>query len=393
MAVMDSRPDFIVCRRRAGDVQHFVRRMGATIALGGALFAAASAAHAGVPLPVVAQATGVPSLAGVVKQIAPSVVSIEVSGRAAAPTGAVRRQAGRGTQAGRAANVPAPAGRQFHATGSGVVFDARRGLIVTNSHVIDRADDITVRLTDGRALPARRVGADPETDVAVIRVEADGLTELAFGDSDRLEVGDFVFAVGHPRELGQTVTAGIVSGLHRGNVGIESYEDFIQTDAAIYPGNSGGALVNFRGDLVGISTAFVGTGNSNPGFGFAIPVNMVRVLVDQLLAFGDIRHGALGFTFDDTVPVRVADLKLSAPPPGAVILKVDARSAAERAGLKAGDVVTQLGGTPVRDASDLCTRIALLRVGDIAEFAVSRRGGRLTVRAALGEREQAARAK
>jgi serine protease DegQ len=151
--------------------------------------------------------------------------------------------------------------------------------------------------------------------------------------------------------------------------------------------------VNFRGDLVGISTAFVGTGNSNPGFGFAIPVNMVRVLVDQLLAFGDIRHGALGFTFDDTVPVRVADLKLSAPPPGAVILKVDARSAAERAGLKAGDVVTQLGGTPVRDASDLCTRIALLRVGDIAEFAVSRRGGRLTVRAALGEREQAARAK
>jgi serine protease DegQ len=379
---MEIGADSIAGGYRAGTV----KRIGVTIALIVAL-ASASAAHAGVPLPVVAATMGVPSLATVVKRIAPSVVSIEISGHVATETGALRRQTGRGT------NVQVPAGRQFHATGSGVVFDERRGLIITNSHVIDHADDITVRLTDGRALPARRVGADPETDVAVIRVEADGLTELAFGDSDRLEVGDFVFAVGHPREFGQTVTAGIVSGLHRGNVGIESYEDFIQTDAAIYPGNSGGALVNFRGDLVGISTAFVGTGNSNPGFGFAIPVNMVRVLVDQLLAFGDIRHGALGFTFDDTVPIRVADLKLSAPPPGAVILKVDARSAAERAGLKAGDVVTQLGGTPVRDASDLSTRIALLRVGDIAELAVSRQGGRLTVRASLAERGPAPRPK
>jgi len=227
----------------------------------------------------------------------------------------------------------------------------------------------------------------------VIRIEAGGLTELAFGDSDRLEVGDFVFAIGNPLRLGQTVTAGIVSGLHRANVGIEAYEDFIQTDAAIYPGNSGGALVDLNGDLVGISTAFVGTGKTHPGFGFAIPVNMARALVDQMLEFGDIRRGALGFTYDDFTPGLLRELKLSVPPPGAVVLKVDPRSAAERAGLRPGDLVTELGGTPVRDASDLQIRMALLRIGEVAEFAVSRHGGALTLRAAMAEREPAARTK
>jgi S1-C subfamily serine protease len=152
-----------------------------------------------------------------------------------------------------------------------VVFDAERGLIITNSHVIDQADRITVRLTDGRALPATRIGADHNTDVAVIKVEAAGLAAATFADSDSLEVGDFVLAIGHPRGLGQTVSAGIVSGLHRANIGFNPYEDFIQTDAAIYPGNSGGALVNIAGRLVGIGTAFVGVSNGNPGYGFAIP--------------------------------------------------------------------------------------------------------------------------
>jgi S1-C subfamily serine protease len=172
-----------------------------------------------------------------------------------------------------------------------VVFDARRGLIITNSHVIDHANEITVKLTDGRALPARRVGADSETEVAVIQVRADVLTELPFGNTDRLEVGDFVFAIGNPQKIGQTVTAGIVSGLHRANVGLGAYEDFIHTDAAIYPGNSGGALVDLRGDLVGINTAFIAVGKDNPGMSFAIPINMARSLVDQMLEFGDIRRG------------------------------------------------------------------------------------------------------
>jgi S1-C subfamily serine protease len=388
---MDRVSDFIARRSQAGNVRQFVgrfvRRSGAAIALGGAILVA-PAAQAGVPLPVVAQTAGVPSLAAVVKRIAPSVVSIEIRGSAAAQSSAMQRQARNGT------NPPAPAVEsEIRATGSGVVFDARRGLIITNSHVIGRADDITVKLTDGRALPAQRVGADPETDVAVIRIEADGLTEIAFGDSDRLEVGDFVFAIGNPPKFGQTVTAGIVSGLHRASVGIEAYEDFIQTDAAIYPGNSGGALVDLNGDLVGISTAFASTGKTHPGFGFAIPVNMARALADQMLEFGDIRRGALGFTYDDFTPGLLAELKLSFPPPGAVVLKVDPRSAAERAGLRPGDLVTELGGTAVRDASDLQIRMALLRIGEVAELAVSRRGGALTLRAAMAERERAARGK
>jgi len=176
-------------------------------------------------------------------------------------------------------------------------------------------------------MPARRVGADPETDVAVIQVRADGLTELPFGNSDRLEVGDFVFAIGNPQRIGQTVTAGIVSGLHRANVGLGPYEDFIQTDAAIYPGNSGGALVDLRGDLVGINTAFMAVGKNNPGMSFAIPINMARALVDQMLEFGDIRRGVLDFTYDDFTSAPPRDLA------GAVVRAVDPRSAAERAGL------------------------------------------------------------
>jgi S1-C subfamily serine protease len=364
-------------------VPHFIRRTGAAIVLAGALLAVAPFAHAGVPLPVMAETAGVPSVAAVVKRIAPAVVGIETEGRVLAQAAATRRQAHK------TANSPATAAEhETRMSGSGVVFDARRGLIITTSRVIDGAEAITVKLADGRALPALRVGSDPETDVAVIRISAEGLTELAFGDSDSLEVGDFVFAVGNPAAFGQIVTAGIVSGLHRGNVGLEAYEDLIQTDAAVH---SGGALVNLRGDLVGINTASARAARTNPGFGFAIPVNMARALADQMVAFGDIRRGRIGFTFDDAGPVLVSDLKLSAPPPGVVVVKVDARSAAERAGLRPGDVVTQLDGTPVRDATDLSIRIAMLRVGEVAEFAVSRRGGMVTLRAAPAQREPAVR--
>src|ERR1700674_3560151 len=195
--------------------------------------------------------------------------------------------------------------------------------VVAGAGVTEAADrpltetEVTVRTHDGRALPARRVGADPETDVAVIQVRADGLTELPFGNSDRLEVGDFVFAIANPQRIGQTVTAGIVSGLHRANVGLGPYEDFIQTDAAIYPGNSGGALVDLRGDLVGINTAFMAVGKNNPGMSFAIPINMARALVDQMLEFGDIRRGALAFTYDDFTSARPRGLA------GAVVRAVD----------------------------------------------------------------------
>jgi S1-C subfamily serine protease len=212
------------------------------------------------------------------------------------------------------------------------------------------------------------------------------LTELSFADSDDLEVGDFVLAVGNPLQLGQTVTAGIVSGLHRANLGISPYEDFIQTDAAIYPGNSGGALVNLRGHLVGINIAFLRAAVGNPASGFAIPANLVHSLAQRITENGDIRRGSLGVAFDDPAARPVRDLKVSILPPGAVILEVDAGSAAAHAGFEPGDLVTHVGGAPVRDAADLQRRIALLQAGETAEFAVSRRGSMLTVRAATAER-------
>jgi serine protease DegQ len=258
---MGNRFDFIVRRALASAVRT-ARHVSAAITLGALSLglAAGSVAHAGVPLPVVAETTGIPSLAAVVKRIAPSVVIIEGRGRLVAKPG-TKQQAGKG--------IALAARNEIHTFGFGVVFDARRGLIITNSHIIDHADEITVKLTDGRARSARRVGADPETDVAVIQVRAHGLTELPFGNSDRVDVGDFVLAIGNPQPIGQTVTAGIVSGFHRTNVGLGPYQDFIQTDAAIYPGHSGGALVDLRGDLVGINTAFIAVGKNNPGMSFA----------------------------------------------------------------------------------------------------------------------------
>jgi serine protease Do/serine protease DegQ len=204
------------------------------------------------------------------------------------------------------------------------------------------------------------------------------------GDSNQLEVGDFVLAIGNPLQLGQTVTSGIVSGLRRSNVGIERYEDFIQTDAAIYPGNSGGALVNLRGELVGINTAFVGASNSNPGVGFAIPINMARSVADQILEFGEVRRGSLGITIDDSTPSVLRELKLPVSTAvGAVIVKVDSGSAGARAGLKSGDVVTELGKTAIRDSADLRNRMALLRVGEVAELSVMRDGKPMTIRGTI----------
>jgi serine protease DegQ len=339
----------------------------AAIALGAlsfAIYGAVPSAHASVPLPVVAQ-TGVSTLAPVLKKITPAIISIAIKGHVT--DGAKKRE--------------------IRSTGSGVVFDAAQGLIITNNHVIEHAEEITVTLADGSNLPAKRVGGDADTDIAVIKIEPDNLTAISIGDSDRLEVGDFVLAIGNPLQLGQTVTSGIVSGLRRNNVGIEQYEDFIQTDAAIYPGNSGGALVNLNGDLVGINTAYVGASNTNPGVGFAIPINMARNVADQILEFGEIRRGSLGITIDDPTPSVFHELKMqvstAAAPLGAVIVKVDGGSAGARAGLKSGDVVTDVGKTAIRDSADLRNRMALLRVGEVAELSVMRDGKPVTIRATM----------
>jgi S1-C subfamily serine protease len=323
--------------------------------------------------PVASPRTSVPSLAPILKKITPAVVHIEVKGRLPPDRKSKRRET-----------------RELHSIGSGVVYDAQRGLIVTNNHVLEYADDILVTLTDGRALKAKRIGGDPDFDLAVISVPAEKLTAIPFGDSRQLEVGDFVLAIGYPANLGQSVTSGIISGLHRSNIGIEEFESFIQTDAAIYPGNSGGALVNLQGDLVGINTAFIGATSSNPGMGFAIPVNLAHIVIDQIVEAGEIRRGSLGITIDDPTPDVIRELKIST---GAVIVAVDPRSPGARAGLKSGDVVTQLGNRPVVGSASLRLRLALLKIGDVANLEVLRDGQPMKIQATMAERDQRGRAK
>src|SRR6266849_3227700 len=362
---------FAVRPRRVGAMNYI---FGAT-ALGLALATSGFiSANASVPLPVVQQASGIPTLPPVLKKIAPAVVGISIKSRA--PDGAAQQRKARDAK-------PAAVDQQSRAAGSGVVIDARQGLIITNNHVIDRAEEITVQLADGRELAAKLVGGDPDTDVAVIKVPAENLTAIPLGNSDQVEVGDFVLASGKPFLIGQTVTSGIVSGLNRTNVGLEQYENFIQTDAAIYPGNSGGALVNLRGDLIGINTAFVGANNPHPGMGFAIPINMARVVTDRILEPGDVRRGKLGITFEDPTPALVREFKFAAAPTTPIIVKVDPGSPADLAGVKAGDVVTDLAGTPVRDTSQLRSRLGLLWLGDSAELTVIRNGKPTMIRATI----------
>ena len=374
---MDSKPESVAHRRRGG----VLSAIGPSAAFGIALMA--SDAGAATSWADYSGAANGESPATVLQRIMPGVVSIETSACSEVTAGALAVRTGRKGGGRR----PVAASRAADMVGSGVVFDAAQGLIMTNSHVIGGAYQITVKLTDGRALPAQRVGVDPNTDVAVIRVKAGGLTELSFADSDGIRVGDFVMAIGNPVQLGQTVTSGIVSGLHRSNVGIIPYEDFIQTDAAIYPGNSGGALVDPRGRLVGINTAYVGAAKGNPGLGFAIPANMARALANHILESGDIHRGTLGVVYEDAAALPVAGRGMPVSSSGAIIVGVDGGSAAERAGLKPGDLVVDLNGAPVRSAADFKMKIGLLESGDEIEFGLSRRGNRLTRRAVIAGRQ------
>jgi S1-C subfamily serine protease len=344
-----------------------MKRILAAFAMGVAVAtAAALAADADIPT----TPGGMLSLAPVLKKITPAVVSIEIRGRVVTQDPKTKRRET----------------REVHEVGSGVVYDAPRGLILTNHHVIDHADDITVTVTDGRTMKAKRIGADPDFDLAIIKVPSENLTSIPFADSSQLEVGDFVLAIGYPANIGQSVTSGIVSGLHRSNIGIEQFENFIQTDAAVYPGNSGGALVNLQGSLVGINTAFIGATATNPGMGFAIPLNMARTIADQIVEFGEIRRGSLGITVEDPTPQQLNELKLVAQHSAAVITKIAPGSSGERAGLKAGDVVTDVGDRTVLSSTFLRNRLALLRVGEVAELAVLRGGKPLKIRATVAER-------
>ena len=282
-------------------------------------------------------------------------------------------------------NIPdQPRERKAQSVGSGVVVDARRGYVITNHHVVEGADKITVTLRDGHKLDAKVIGSDSQSDVAVIQIPGNNLTALPLADSDSLRVGDFVVAIGNPFGLGQTVTSGIISALGRAGLGIEGYEDFIQTDASINPGNSGGALVNLRGELVGINTAILAPSGGNVGIGFAIPANMVSRVMNQIVAHGSVRRGQLGVAVQDLTPELARAFNIPADR-GAVIAQVSPRSAAARAGLKEGDVVLSINDKPIRDGNGLRNAIGLLEVGEAARLEILRDGKSLTLDAKVGE--------
>ena len=255
-----------------------------------------------------------------------------------------------------------PVPRAPESRGSGVVIDADAGLVVTNHHVVAGAAEIVVTLADGRERRATPVGLDPKADIALLRVVPGGLVELPWADSAALRVGDFCVAIGNPFGLGQTVTSGIVSALGRSGLGIEEFEDFIQTDASINPGNSGGALVNLAGELIGINTAIVGPSGGNVGIGFAIPSNMARELVAELLEHGRVRRGALGITARALTPALARRVG-SAARAGVLVESVRRGSPAAGAGLRAGDVIVAIDGRNVRDVAAVRNRIGLVRAG------------------------------
>ncbi len=341
----------------------------------------APTAFSKAPIPPATLKDDLPSLAPIIKKVGASVVSIAIRAPVAQKDSMFDEPMLR-----QFFGLPGlPQDMQSFAAGSGVVFDDRLGLIVTNYHVVENADQITVTLLDGREVPGILQGSDPDTDVAIIKVPLNDLPSVAFANSDSLEVGDYVLAIGNPFGIGQTVTSGIVSGLRRTEMGLERYEDFIQTDASINPGNSGGALVNLRGELVGINAAIVGTASGNAGIGFAIPINMVRAVADQLVKYGFMERGELGFA----VAGRRADLiqKYHLPPgqSGAVVTRIDENSAAEHAGLKTGDLLTALNGSPVKDAADLRNKLGVLRVGEMVELTGSRNDKAVRIQATLTE--------
>lgn len=282
-------------------------------------------------------------------------------------------------------NVPEqPRERYAQSLGSGVIVDSEKGYILTNHHVVDRAVEISVHLSDGRTLKAELVGSDPEADIAVVKVDADNLTALPLADSDGLRVGDFVVAIGNPFGLGSSATSGMISALGRSGLGIEGYEDFIQTDASINPGNSGGALVDLHGRLVGINTAILSKSGGNMGIGFAIPINMASEIMGQLVKYGEVHRGQLGAQAQDLTPELAAAFSIDSRR-GAVVTQVTPESPADKAGLKAGDVITSINGHPVGDSADVHNAIGLLRVGQKVTLKVQREGSTETITAVIEE--------
>ncbi|HEY1314384.1 MAG TPA: DegQ family serine endoprotease [Steroidobacteraceae bacterium] len=356
----------------------------AAVTAGPALFIAAPV-RAAVPAPV--DAAPMPSLAPMVKRVSPAVVNI-------ATRGTIKEEPGQRNPLlddpffRRFFDAPPdskPRERQFQSAGSGVIVDAKNGYIITNHHVVENASEITITLLDNRTFSAKVVGSDEGADIAVLQVKQPNLIAMALGDSTKLEVGDYVVAIGNPFGLQHTVTAGIVSALGRTGINPDGYEDFIQTDASINPGNSGGALVNLRGELIGINSAILSRSGGNIGIGFAIPVNMAKGVMDQLIKYGQVKRGVLGVNIYGVTPDIAKEFGLTESS-GALVAGVAPGSAAERAGVKTGDIITSINGVTMRDAGELRNTIGMLRVGDKVEIGLLRDGKPRQVTALIAER-------
>jgi serine protease Do/serine protease DegQ len=337
---------------------------------------------AATALPAAIEGGELPSLAPMIERVTPAVVNIATEGHVQMRRSPLLED----PFFRRFFNIPdRPLERKTQSLGSGVIIDARRGLVVTNNHVIANADQITVKLADGRQFDAELIGTDPDTDVAVVRIPAENLRALPLADSDRLKVGDFVVAIGNPFGLSQTVTSGIVSALARSGLGIGNYEDYIQTDASINPGNSGGALVNLRGELVGINTAIFSQTGGNIGIGFAIPSNMARQVTEQLVEHGEVRRGFIGASMQDLNPDLAEAFKAEADK-GAVLVDVEAGSPADRAGLKAGDIIVAVNGKTVDSAAEVRNLVGLMPIGERVTLDIVRNGKKKQVSATIEER-------
>jgi Do/DeqQ family serine protease len=346
------------------------------------VFLCSGVAHAQLPEKV--NGTPVPSLAPIVKKASPAIVNI-------ATRGTVREQRNPLLEDPffrRFFDAPeaGPRERQFQSAGSGVIVDAKAGYILTNAHVIENADEITVTLLDDREIKAQVVGRDKGSDVAVLKVSAKNLVDIPLADSSKAEVGDFVLAIGNPFALSHTVTSGIISALGRSDNSPDSYQDFIQTDAPINPGNSGGALINLQGELVGVNTAIFSGSGGNIGIGFAIPANMAKAVMTQLIQYGEVKRGMLGVELDNLTPEIAESLGLENAK-GALVRRVVPGSAAEKAGVQAGDVITGINGRNVSNGGELRNTIGLLRVGEKVDLALIRDGKPRRVTALIGERD------
>jgi serine protease Do/serine protease DegQ len=357
-------------------------------AVAGPAIIVAGPAYAALPAPTT-DAAPMPSLAPMVKRVSPAVVNI-------ATRGTIKEEPGQRNPLlddpffRRFFDAPPdsrPHERQFQSAGSGVIVDAKNGYIITNHHVVENASEITITLLDNRTFSAKVIGTDEGADVAVLQARQPNLIAMALGDSTRLEVGDYVVAIGNPFGLQHTVTAGIVSALGRSGINPDGYEDFIQTDASINPGNSGGALVNLRGELVGINSAILSRSGGNIGIGFAIPVNMAKGVMDQLIKYGQVKRGVLGVNIYNVTPDIAKEFGLTESS-GALVAGVAQGSAAEHAGVKTGDIITSINGATMKDASELRNTIGMLRIGDKVEIGLLRDGKPHKVTALISERSE-----